>query len=192
MKGLTPEQKDFYKKNGFIKLSNVFTDDQLDRLSNEYNQLFARQNNPEMEAAWKGDVMKKQANFIDYSVKSLHNLQFHSSIFTEILMNGKMLDALEDIMDTPNILLHHTKAHLKPPENGAPYLMHQDYHYFPFKNDSMVAVFIHLDDTTPENGGLAVYPGSHLLGPQEDRGVIEKGEAYHYMDQVRNILLKYC
>ena len=34
----------------------------------------------------------------------------------------------------------------------------------------MIAVFIHLDDTFAENGGLAVYPGSHCLGPQEDKG----------------------
>lgn len=54
----------------------------------------------------------------------------------------------------------------------------------------MVAVFIHLDDTTPENGGLCVYPGSHKLGPQEDKGVEEKGQAYHYMDQVSVCLVK--
>ncbi|XP_044729875.1 probable alpha-ketoglutarate-dependent hypophosphite dioxygenase [Chrysoperla carnea] len=180
---LTKEQKDFYAKNGFIKLSNIYSNEDMDRLSKEYDDLFTRKNIDDMEAAWKGNDMKKQANFINYSVKSLHNLQMHSSIFTEFITNQNMLEALEDIMGTPNILLHHTKAHLKPPENGAPYLMHQDYHYFPFKNDSMVAVFIHLDDTTPENGGLAVYPGSHLLGPQEDVGVIEKGESYHYLDQ---------
>lgn len=86
-------------------------------------------------------------------------------------------------MDTTDILLHHTKAHIKPPEKGAPYLMHQDYHYFPFKKHSMLAVFLHLDDTTPENGGLAVYPGSHKLGPLEDYGVTdEKGEEYHYVN----------
>lgn len=40
----------------------------------------------------------------------------------------------------------------------------QDYHYFPYKNDSMVAVFIHLDDTDSDNGGLAIYPGTiHLI-----------------------------
>lgn len=44
----------------------------------------------------------------------------------------------------------------------------KDYHYFPFKNDSMVAVFIHLDDSDVENGGLAVFPGSHKLGPQKN------------------------
>lgn len=43
---------------------------------------------------------------------------------------------------------------------GAPYLMHQDYHYFPHQKHTMLAVFLHLDDTTPENGGLAIYPGT--------------------------------
>ncbi len=73
-------------------------------------------------------------------------------------------------MDTPNILLHHTKAHLKPRSTGAPFPMHQDYGYFPFRNDSMVAAFIHMDDSDPENGGLAVFPGSHKMGPLEDKG----------------------
>ena len=48
----------------------------------------------------------------------------------------------------------------------------------------MVAAFIHMEDTTPENGGLAVYPGSHKLGPLPDFGVVDKGEAIHYADPV--------
>lgn len=51
-------------------------------------------------------------------------------------------------------------------------ILSKDYQYFPYKNDSLVAVFIHLDDTNVENGGLAVYPGSHLLGPLEDKGTV--------------------
>jgi phytanoyl-CoA hydroxylase len=46
--------------------------------------------------------------------------------------------------------------------------MHQDYHYFPYEKDSMVAIFIHLDDSDVENGGLAVFPGSHKMGPLKD------------------------
>jgi len=57
----------------------------------------------------------------------------------------------------------------------------QDYHYFPFKNDSMVAVFIHLDDSEPENGGLAIFPGSHLLGPQQNCSNVS---THFYVDQV--------
>ncbi|PSN48715.1 hypothetical protein C0J52_08782 [Blattella germanica] len=170
---LTKDQVKFYKDNGFIKLSNIFTDAEIKEISEEYDDLFKRKKSTGLRAEWQGNEMKKAANQEPVTVLSIHNLQFHSDVFTRLIMNKNLLDALECIMDTPNILLHHTKAHLKPPENGAPYLMHQH---------SMVAAFINLDDSSPENGGLCVYPGSHKLGPLEDVGVIEKGEAFHYVD----------
>lgn len=61
-------------------------------------------------------------------------------------------------------------------------LVYQDYHYFPYEKDSMVAAFLHLDAAGPDNGGLFVYPGSHKLGPQHDVGAIESN--FHYVDQV--------
>ncbi|XP_015518742.1 probable alpha-ketoglutarate-dependent hypophosphite dioxygenase [Neodiprion pinetum] len=187
LKYLKPEDKEFYEKNGFIKLSGIFSEAEMEEISQEYNELFerkTRENLEGLESAWSGDRVKQEAGFIDYTVKAIHNLQMHSSVFTRVIMNSKLLDAMEDVLGTPDVLLHHTKAHIKPPENGAPYLMHQDYPYFPFKNHTMVAVFLHLDDTTPENGGLAVYPGSHKLGPLADKGITdEQGEQYHWVDQ---------
>ncbi|KAI5646338.1 phytanoyl-CoA dioxygenase (PhyH) domain-containing protein [Phthorimaea operculella] len=181
---LTKEQKQFWKDNGFIKLKNIFTKEEMKTISEEYDRLFRLKNNPGMEAAWEGKEMKEAAKEKDYSVHSVHNLQFHSAIFAHALHNTNLLEALEDIMGTPNICLHHTKAHSKPPGKGAPYLMHQDYHYFPYKKHSMVAAFLCVDPASPENGGLCVYPGSHKLGPLEDVG--PKGDnidhVFHYQD----------
>ncbi|XP_063240252.1 probable alpha-ketoglutarate-dependent hypophosphite dioxygenase [Bacillus rossius redtenbacheri] len=182
-KFLSEEQVKFYKDNGFIKLENIFSKQEFDKFSDEYDDLFRAKKNDQLEAVWQGNDMKELAKNKPVTVLSIHNLQFHSAAFTRVLMNDRLLDALEDIMGTPNVLLHHTKAHLKPPEKGAPYLMHQDYPYFPFEKHSMVAVFIHMDDTSPENGGLAVYPGSHKLGPLESHTVSKDGEDYHYVDK---------
>jgi hypothetical protein len=44
----------------------------------------------------------------------------------------------------------------------------------------MVAVFINLDDSDPDNGGLAVFPGSHKLGPQENKSDVL---THFYVDQ---------
>jgi len=60
-------------------------------------------------------------------------------------------------------------------------LLLQDYPYFPFKNHTMVAVFINLDDSDPENGGLAAFPGSHKLGPLDSCSGVPN---HHYVDQV--------
>lgn len=48
----------------------------------------------------------------------------------------------------------------------------------------MVAVFLNIDDSSPENGGLCVYPGSHKLGPLEDFGTrIDGADAdFHWAD----------
>ena len=45
----------------------------------------------------------------------------------------------------------------------------------------MIAVFIHLDDSDVANGCLAVYPGSHRLGPQTD---CSSDPRWHHLDQV--------
>nr|CAD7602955.1 unnamed protein product [Timema genevievae] len=190
---LSKEQVEFYKENGFVKFGDVFTNEEFDRFDKEYTYLFENKLNTfgnELESKWLGKEMDELAKNKPTTVKSIHNLQFHSGVFNDVVNNKNLLDALEDVMDTPNILLHHTKAHLKPPEKGAPYLMHQDYHYFPFKKHSMVAVFIHMDDTTPENGGLAVYPGSHKLGPLQEKKYIEQDEAFHWIDNEKYPLSK--
>ncbi|CAK1583217.1 unnamed protein product [Parnassius mnemosyne] len=179
---LTPEQKQFYKDNGYILIKNPFTEEELTRLCNEYENLFQRKNQDKTESSWVGSDDNFRENNGPYTVKGIHNLQMHHAEFGKVLYHEELLDALEDIMETKNIALHHTKAHYKPPERGASYPMHQDYHYFPYKNDSMVAAFINLDDSSPENGGLFVYPGSHKLGPLDDVGGRET-KHFHYVDQ---------
>ncbi|CAH0593989.1 unnamed protein product [Chrysodeixis includens] len=180
---LTQEQKDFYKNNGYIILKNVLLEEDLSAITEEYDKLFARKNQEKMESSWVGTDADDRKNASEFTVKGIHNLQYHHAVFSSFLFNKDLLDALEDVMETDNIILHHTKAHLKPPEKGAAYPMHQDYHYFPYEKDSMVAAFLHLDAAGPDNGGLFVYPGSHKLGPQRDVGAIESN--FHYVDQAK-------
>ena len=46
----------------------------------------------------------------------------------------------------------------------------------------MIAIFISLDESHVQNGGLCIYPGSHLLGPQDDIGK-DNGTGHHYLNQ---------
>lgn len=178
MKFLTPKQKKFYDDNGYVAL-DILTEEEIDELCRDYDIIFKEKAQSNLEATWQGDWNDKKEK-MKQEVKSIHGLQMYSATFTRLLLNKKLLDACEDVMETPNILLHHTKAHTKPPGTGSPFPMHQDYHYFPFKKDSMIAVFLSLDAADPSNGGLCVYPGSHKLGPQED---ISTAPGYHYLSQ---------
>jgi len=42
--------------------------------------------------------------------------------------------------------------------------MHQDSHYIPSQPNTLMACWIAMSDTGPDNGGLCVVPGSHLQG----------------------------
>ena len=67
----------------------------------------------------------------------------------------------------PDVKLHHSKLNLKGERVGAPVEWHQDGAFYPHTNDDVLAVGLLLDDATPENGCLAVLPGSHR-GPVYD------------------------
>ncbi|KAG7298254.1 hypothetical protein JYU34_019075 [Plutella xylostella] len=182
---LTEEQLRFYRDNGYLVLPGLLPADLLDELSEEYDRLFQRKNQDKMESSWVGRDEDDRKSDSQYTVKGIHHLQFHHAVFGRWLQQPALLDALQQLMRTPNIQLHHTKAHFKPPEKGAAYPMHQDYHYFPYERDSMVAAFLHLDAAGPDNGGLHVFPGSHRLGPLEDVGARETDGQFHYVDQAK-------
>ena len=93
-------------------------------------------------------------------------LQNHSAAFTRLLVDPRLVERAAELIG-PNVQLHHTKLHNKPPAVGSPFPMHQDYPYFPHEGDSMIAAVLHLDDASVENGCLCVVPRSHKLGPIE-------------------------
>ena len=63
--------------------------------------------------------------WLHLQVLSIHSLQNHAGIFTKMLLNDGLLDAIQQITRSGNILLHHTKAHVKPPDKGSSFPMHQ-------------------------------------------------------------------
>eukprot|EP00118_Oscarella_pearsei_P028225 m.1721 g.1721 ORF g.1721 m.1721 type:complete len:283 (+) comp7754_c0_seq2:163-1011(+) len=174
------EEKALYAEQGFVLLDNIFSEEEMEECCREYDAMFARahERGDKLEATWKGNWKTDKEKSGKMSLLSIHNIQNHSAIFTRMMLNPKLSDALADLMETNDVQLHHTKAHVKPPHHGSRFPMHQDYQYFPHAKHSMVAVFVHLEDVSVENGCLAVYPGSHKLGPLPDFG----SQGYHYVD----------
>ena len=98
-------------------------------------------------------------------VRRIFNPIAHHQAFNDLIFHPRILDAVETLIG-PNIQLHHTKLNLKPPASGqARFEWHQDYPFFPHTNYDLVAVAVHIDEATEENGCLRVIPGIHKLGP---------------------------
>jgi len=153
---LTRDQRDFYSANGFLHVEAMFTAAECSLLRGEIHALAARLGNP--DATW---ASVKNA---DTKITHCHDVQFESAAITRILTDPRFTGAAQALIG-PNVQLHHTKMFIKPPENGSPFPMHQDYHYFPHAGHSMTAAIMHFDDAPLEKGCLRVVPGSHRLGP---------------------------
>ena len=99
----------------------------------------------------------------------------------QLLFHPSLVDPAAAVIGSPNVQLHHTLMHSKPPKIGAAFPMHQDYDYFPHKLDTMIAATLYLDDADTENGCLCVYPGSHKGGYIEQH--VHQGSHHLPMDQ---------
>src|ERR1043165_5042579 len=155
---LSPQQVQCYRDYGYVLAPRVFGPAEV---GGEIDATVARvrASGRRLEALWGGAWREKLLPADEppetYSVLSIHNMQYHSATFARVLVHDRFTGAVADLIG-PNVQLHHVKMHLKPPEVGAPFPMHQDYHYFPHEGNSMIAAVIHVDDATVENGCLCV------------------------------------
>lgn len=156
--------KEFFETNGYYLARGIFSPDEVAALESDFDRIVAQLNRTgeDVNASWQGGQAKK-LGAAKTSILHTHNVQIYSECWHRALMNTRFLDVVEQILG-PDIILHHSKLFQKPPENGAPFPMHQDWSYFPTLKDSMIAGIIHVSEATDEMGCLRVVPGSHRLG----------------------------
>jgi len=165
---ITPEQIQFYGDNGYLLVDQVFTPVEINECIGETDAMFERlqASGRRLEATWGGKWQESQIDEEERgqtSVLSIHNMQYQSAVFTRMMVHSGLTGIVSGLIG-PNVQLHHTKLHVKPPEKGSPFPLHQDYDYFPHADDTMLAAVIYLEDATVEGGCLCVMPGVHRQG----------------------------
>ena len=155
---------EFYRENGYLHARGVFDAHEVEGMRDALERILAGVAGTEHD---ENHVWKAVAQ--EAVLKGFHNVQYHDAAFTRAATNERLVEILTQLIG-PNVQLHHTKMLVKPPEQGAPFPMHQDYPYFPHERHTVVAASVHLDDTDLDNGCLRVVPGSHKQGPIEAQG----------------------
>ena len=97
---------------------------------------------------------------------AMHDVHLYSQAWARAMHSQRLGDALEDLLG-PEVELHHSTLHVKPPGTGHPFPMHQDVPFYPHADDRYVDTLVHLDDTSDANGCIRFLDGSHRLGPLE-------------------------
>jgi len=154
----------FYREHGYLLVRGLFDAAEVDDMRDAIARILDRVSgtSDDRSHTWSGVDQSLQ-------LKGFHDLPYHDAVFTRMVAHPRIVGVLTDLLG-PNVQLHHSKMLVKPPEQGAPFPMHQDYPYFPHEQHSVLAASVHLDVTDEENGCLHVIPGSHKLGPLEASG----------------------
>jgi len=89
-----------------------------------------------------------------------HELVARDPFWVRRVSDDRLLDIAEQFVG-PDIALFASHYICKPGYSGRPVLWHQDGAHWPLQPMEVVTLWLAVDDSTPENGGLRLIPGSH-------------------------------
>jgi hypothetical protein len=165
---LSPEQVAFYAENGFLRIERMFSIAETDELADQLDWIIGTW--AIEDKGWTGpwrrrymdEITEKKSKLI-----ALHDLQFYSAAWARAVTNAKLCGAMADLLQGGPVEFHHSTLHVKPPQTGHPFPMHQDWAFYKHADDRYVDVLVHLDDTSHANGEIRFLAGSHKAGPLE-------------------------
>jgi len=155
---------DHFNENGFLRIPSLFSSREIGELDRALNRLVLDWANT--TEGWSGPWRKAYMDDATDKMSKLtamHDLHLYSDVWCRAVTNRFLVGSIADLIG-PNVELHHSTMHIKPPQTGHPFPMHQDHPVYEHENGHFVDVLVHLDDTNADNGEIRFLPGSHKQG----------------------------
>lgn len=148
---LTADQIAFYRKNGYIKLSQVLSPALLAHYRSE---ILAR-----VEELSAERLPMEQRTTYGKAFLQVMNLWLHSEVVKEFVFGRRLARIAAELMEVTGVRLYHDQALFKEPHGGlTPW--HADQYYWPLSSDRSVTVWIPLISVPLDRGPLAFAAGS--------------------------------
>lgn len=108
------------------------------------------------------------------TVRRLKLAHARHPVFTEWLVRPELTNRLRQLLGPEVVmpLAHHNCIMTKQPQFSSDTGWHQDIRYWSFESPELISAWLALGSERPENGGLKLVPGSHLI--QLDRSRLDE------------------
>jgi phytanoyl-CoA hydroxylase len=158
---------EFFNDHGYVRLKNVFSSEEVEELRCELDWLLDTWaiRGSGWSGPWRRAYMDAETERRSQLV-AMHDMQLFSEPWLRAVTRPALCETLSRMLDGP-VELHHSTLHVKPPETGHLFPMHQDWAFYKHRDGRFVDAIIHLDDTNHDNGELRFMDGSHRLGALE-------------------------
>jgi hypothetical protein len=168
---LSAEQIATYREQGYLHIPRIFSPGEARALREELDWMIRDWAN--IGVGWTGPWRKRIMD-IETEARSkliaMHDLQYYSDVWMKAVTRANLANIMSQLLageNEPNgapVELHHSTMHVKPPETGHPFPMHQDLAFYDHQDGRYVDVLVHLDDTCHANGEIRFAAGSHKQG----------------------------
>jgi ectoine hydroxylase-related dioxygenase (phytanoyl-CoA dioxygenase family) len=151
---LSQESIDFFQKNRFIKLKNVFDAETLAFYSEFISEKVAELN--------KNDKPLDQRDTYGKAFLQIFNLWRQDEYIKDFVFSKRLGKIAADLMQTNGVRMYHDQALYKEGGGGiTPW--HADQYYWPLSTDKTITAWIPLQAVPFEMGPLEFSAGSHVI-----------------------------
>lgn len=165
---LTAEQVQFYQKNRYIKLKQVFSAETIAFFNEVISRKVAKMNTETRDLS--------ERNTYGKAFLQLFNLWLEDADIRELVLSKRLGQIAAQLMQTEGVRLYHDQALFKEPGGGiTPW--HADQYYWPLESDRTVTAWIPLQATPLEMGPLEFSAGSHQIVTGRDLEISDESEA---------------
>jgi ectoine hydroxylase-related dioxygenase (phytanoyl-CoA dioxygenase family) len=162
---LTQAQRESYFANGYVLAERVVPEDLVMRLRAVTEEMVERSRGlTSSDAVFDlepGHTAERPR------LRRLTSPVEHHPLYWQLASESVLADLAADLVG-PDVKFHHSKLNFKWAEGGEEVKWHQDITYWPHTNYSPLTMGVYLYDCGPDQGPLAVLPGTHA-GPLYDQ-----------------------
>lgn len=164
---LSLEQIEFFQKNRFIKLKQVFDQETITYFNEAIGKRVALMN--------KEHTPLEQRSTYGKAFLQLFNLWREDDIVKEFVFSKRLAKIASDLMQVNGVRIYHDQALFKEGGGGiTPW--HADQYYWPLETDKTVTAWIPLQATPLELGPLEFSAGSHQIVEGRDLEIGDESE----------------
>ena len=171
IQGLSTEDREFFKREGYLVVKHVFDASLVSSIRREITKIVAQ--NPGVEELVQIEPCVTRGELIpanrELGVRKLFRMAKYNDFFRELTFHPGMLNIVGDLLGS-DLKLVQSMLLMKPPYVREPKVWHQDNAYFRLRPNKVMGWWIALDSTDESNGCMHIIPGSHCAGIDSHEG----------------------
>jgi len=159
---LTAGQIEQFRRDGYLRGSQVISDDQVGILQEEILRVIRDRDDKSLPQPVLCHNMNGDP---ERAVWQIVNIWEASPPFKELVLNPQIGEEMAQLTNATTLRIWHDQIQYKPASVGGVNMWHQDAPYWPILAPmTEVTAWVALDDVDEENGCMSMVPGSHLWG----------------------------